>query len=270
MRMKLGQVLACTAALCSAIAAGEPKLMSAESWLAEVPPLPASVEGAYVQWVDAGGGLKPGPAAERVSNGLKAQILTLARPLAPLAGSAGPLASRDKALSGKISVFPDTAAVLQKIQAARTAQAALLEKWHAELSALEQRRILARTALPGCHNEAGVPSQVAIRDVELSFAQQRLEIALRYLAESRPLVNQLLAAVSPRIEHGDAAMAAWSQLRNPGARAQLAPLAREAETDALQDVALVHGYIQDISKLAARPVADRNALGRVYGNARGC
>jgi hypothetical protein len=270
MRLKLGQMLACAAALCSAIAVAEPRPMSAGAWLAEVPPLPATVEAAYAQWVEGSGGLKPGPASERISSGLKAEVLSLARPLDPAAGSPGPLAAHDKALVGKISVFPGAAAALQKIQAARTAQAALLEKWHADLNVLEQRRILARSALPACHNEAGAPSQAAIRDVELSFVQQRLEIALRYLAQSRPLVDELLAAVSPRIEHGDAAIAAWNQLRNPGVKAQLAPVARGAETDALLDVALVQKLIQDISKLAARPIADRNAVGRVYGNAKGC
>jgi hypothetical protein len=80
----------------------------------------------------------------------------------------------------------------------------------------------------------------------------------------------MLAAVSPRIQHGDAVMAAWEDLQNPGAQAQLAPVARAAEADALHDVGQVEDFIQGISKQAARPVADRKAIGRVYGQAKGC
>jgi hypothetical protein len=244
--------------------------MSARAWLSQVPPLPAGVDAAYAQWVDVSGGLKPGSASERVSDAIKAEALALSHPMQPAVGSEGGLAAHDRALIPEISVFPDTAAVLQKIEAARTAQAALLQKWHAELNALEERRLQVRSALPACHNEAGAPSQAAIREVEQSFLQQKIAIATRYLGKSRPLVEQMLAAVSPRIEHGDSAMAAWTQLRNPGKKAELAPVARSAESDALLDVALVQSYIQDISKLAARPVAERNAVARVYAHAKGC
>jgi hypothetical protein len=270
MKMKFAQVLACAAALCSAVGATAPQPMSAEAWLSEVPPLPATADAAYAQWVDVSGGLKPGPASERVSNGIKTEVLTLSRPMPAAVGSEGPVSAHDRALIEKISVFSDTAAVLQKIQAARTAQAALLQKWRAELNALEQRRLLARSALPACHNDASAPSQAAIRDVEQSFLQQKIAIAVRYLGQFRPLVEQMLAAVSPRIGHGDSAMAAWAQLRGPDKKAQLAPVAHGAESDALLDVALVESYIQDISKLAARPVAERNAVGRVYAQAKGC
>jgi hypothetical protein len=80
----------------------------------------------------------------------------------------------------------------------------------------------------------------------------------------------MLAAVAPRITHGDSVMAAWEELQNPSAQAQLAPIARSAETDALHDVEQVQSFIQAISKQAARPVADRKAIGRVYAQAKGC
>jgi hypothetical protein len=220
--------------------------------------------------VDISGSLKPGPASDQLSDGIKAEVLSLSRPVPPPAGSGGPLSAHDKALIETISVFPDTAAVLQKIRAARTAQAALLQTWHAELNALEQRRVQARGALPACHNEGGAPSQAAIRDVEQSFSQQKIEIAVRYLAQFQPLVDQLLVAVSPRIEHGDTVMDAWTQLRSQARKAELAPVAHGSESDALLDVSLVQGYIQEVSKLAARPISERNALGRVYTHAKGC
>ena len=269
MRMNSARVLVFAAALCG-VAGGSPQPTLARVWLSQVPALPATAEAAYAQWVEIGGGLKPGAAAERVSDGIKTEAVALSRPMQSPVPSSGPLSAHDKALVGRISVFSDTATVLQKIQATREAQAALLQKWHAELNALEQRRLRARSALPACHNEAGAPSQLAIRDIEQSFVAQKMQIAVRYLTEFRPLVEQLTAAVSPRIEHGDAAMSAWMQLRSLGTKAQLAPVARGAESDALLDVALVQRYIQDSSKQAAQAAADRNALRRVYAGAKGC
>ena len=280
MRTKSAHVLACTMALCSAVGATSPivmselamtaRAMSAQAWLSQVPPLPATADAAYAQWLDISGGLKPGPASDRVSDGIKAEVLSLARPVQPPAGSGGPLSAHDQVLIGKISVFPDTAAVLQGFQAARAAEAALMQKWRADLSILEQQRVQARGALPACHNEAGTPSQASIRDVEQSFSLQKIEIAVRYLAQFQPLLDQLLVAVSPRIEHGDAVMDAWTKLRNQSKRAELAPIAHGSESDALLDVALVQNSIQDVSKLAARSISERNALGRVYANAKGC
>jgi hypothetical protein len=214
--------------------------------------------------------LKPGPESVEVSEGIRGEVLSLSRPVQPPIGAVRPPSAHDQDLLQQISVFSDTAAVLQKIQAARTTQAETLQKWRAELNALEQRRVLARGALPACHNEAGAPSQAAIRDVEQSFSQQKTEIAVRYLAEFQPLLEQLLAAVAPRIEHGDAVMSAWSKLRNPAKKAELAPVAHGSQNDALLDVALVQSYIQEVSKPAARAIAERKALERVYSNARGC
>jgi hypothetical protein len=270
MRTKLRHVLACAIALCSAAEAAAPALLSAQDWLSRVPPLPATAESAYAQWTDVSGVLTPNALSTKVSDGIKNEVLVLARVMELPASSSGPLSTRDKALAGKITVFPDTGAVLQKIQAARTDEAALLQKWHAELNSLEQRRIQARSALPACHNEAGTPSQASIRDVEQTFSKDKVEIAVRYLAEFQPRLEHLLAEVSPRIAHGDAALSAWNELGNPFRKAQLAPVARGSEIDALQDVALVQSYIQDISKLAARSISERNALQRVYANAKGC
>jgi hypothetical protein len=270
MRTKLRHVLACAFALCSAAATSATTLLSAQDWLAQVPPLPATAESAYAQWTDVSGVLTPNAQSAKVSDGIKNQVLVLARVVELPAGSSGPLSARDAALVQKITVFANTGAVLQKIQAARTDEAAVLQKWHAELNSLEQRRIQARSALPACHNEAGTPSQASIRDVEQAFSTEKVEIAVRYLAEFQPRLDQLLAVVSPRIAHGDATLGAWNRLGNPFKKAELAPIARGSEADALRDVALIQSYIQDISKLAARSIAERNALHRVYANAKGC
>jgi hypothetical protein len=269
--MKPARVLVYAVALCAAAAASAAqKGLPAEAWLARVPPLPTSAEAAYAQWIDVSGGLKPGPAFEKVRDGIKSQVLLLSRPLERPAGPQGSLTRHDQVLMGRISVFPGTATVVQNIQAARTRQTALIQQWNADLHALEQRRLRERGALPACHNEAGAPSQLAIREVELAYVRQKNTLAAQYLEQSQPLLQQLLAAVSPRIHHGDAVMNAWQELQNPGAQVQLAPLARSAEADALLDVGQVQAFIQDLSKLAARPVADRNAVARVYARAKGC
>ena len=245
-------------------------MLSAQEWLSQVPLLPATADSAYAQWLDVSGGLTPTAASRKVTEGIAAEVLSLARKVEPPAGSAGALSARDKALVEKITVFPASGAVLQKIQAARSEQAAALQKWHADLNSLEQRRIQARSALPACHNEAGTPSQASIRDVETAFATEKTGIAVRYLAEFQPRLDSLLAAVSPQIAHGDATFSVWNKLSNPAKRAELAPLAHGAESDALLDVAAIHSYIQEVSKLAARSISERNAMQRVYANARGC
>ena len=264
-------MLVCAAVVCSAaVVSAAQKVVPAEAWLAGVPPLPTTAEAAYAQWIDASDGLKPGPQFEKVRDGIKSEVLLLSRAVERPAGAQGPVSRHDQVLMGRISVFSGTAAVLQNIQAAHTAQAALTQKWNAELHALEQRRLLERGALPACRNEAGTPSQLAIRDVELAYAQQKIALAGHYLEQSQPVLQQMLAAVSPRIRHGDSVMAAWEDLQNPASQAQLAPPARAAEADALLDVGQVEDFVQAISKQAARPVADRKAIERVYAQAKGC
>jgi hypothetical protein len=271
MRTNSARVLVCAAALCSAAAvSASQRATPAEAWLARVPPLPTTAEAAYAQWIDASDGLKPGPEFDKVRDGIKSEVLLLSRTVERPTGTQGPVSRHDQVLAGRISVFPGTAVVQQNIQAARTAQAALTQKWNADLQALEQRRLRDRGALPACHNEAGAPSQLAIREVELAYVQQKAALAAQYLHQSQPVLQQLLTAVSPRIKHGDTVMSAWEELQNPGAQAQLAPVARASEADALLDVSLVQDFVQGVSKLAARPIADRNAIGRVYAQAKGC
>ncbi|MFL6603889.1 MAG: hypothetical protein ACJ8R9_21535 [Steroidobacteraceae bacterium] len=271
MRTNSARVLICAAVVCSAAAVSAPqRVVPAESWLARLPPLPTSAAAAYAQWIDASEGLKPGPQFEKVREGIKSEVLLLSRAVERPTGIQGPLSRHDQVLMGRIAVFPGTATVLQNIQAARTSQAALTQKWNADLHALEQRRLRERGALPACHNEASAPSQLAIREVELAYVEQKTALAARYLQQFQPVLQQLLAAVSPRITHGDAVMQAWEELQSPGAQAQLEPVARASEADALLDVGLVQDFVQAVSKLAARPVADRKAIERVYARAKGC
>jgi hypothetical protein len=257
-------------ALCAMAGAGAVQPATAREWLAALPPLPGTAATAYAQWVDVSGRLKGSPAMEEVSAGLKAELLVLQRPLEAPPVSARKVSARDQALIDRITPFPGSAAAQQGIQAAQASQAELERKWRAELGALEQRRVQERSALPACHNEAGQPSQIAIRDVERGYARQKIAIAERYLAQFQPLVDQLKAAVGPRIEHGDTVFVAWTQLRHTGVRAQLAQTARAAESAALMDVETIATYLQEISKLAARAAVDQKALERVYARAKGC
>src|SRR5579871_5390970 len=192
MRVKPALLLTCALLVCTAVR-GAPSVPSgAQGWLSRVPSLPATTEAAYAQWVDVSGRLTPGPESNAVAAGIKAELLVLARPVESPAGSNNTLSAHDEALIPKISVFPASAGIQQKIQAAQKAQASLLQAWRNELNALEQQRIEARGALPACHNEAGTPSQLSIRDVERTFSDQKKEIAVHYLAQFQPLVEQLL------------------------------------------------------------------------------
>ena len=266
--MKAAPVLLGLVALCAAGAA--PKPITAQDWLAAIPPLPATSAEAYAQWSDTSSTLKPGVGFQQVSEGIAAAIQTLARPVPAADPPGGPISRHDQELAQLIVPLPASADPLQAIQQARGARVALEQKWRGELNALEQQRLLERTAMPACHNESGAPSQLAIRDVERSYASRRIAIAARYLPQFEPALRQLLAAVSPRIAHGDQVMSAWKQLRSASLRAQLGPVAQSSQTAALQDVNLVLGAVQEISKLAARPVADLKALERVYAQAKGC
>jgi hypothetical protein len=271
MRKRSGSVLIWAIALWSAAASPALETPStAKAWLEQVPALPTTAESAYSQWVDVSGTLKPGPAFEKVADGIKSEVLILARPVPAPTERQALVSVTDRQLADGITVFAGAATVDQNIQAARTAMMALQQKWGAELGVLERHRLEERSALPACRNEAGAPSQIAIRDVERAYSSRKIEITQRYLAEFDPLVKQLLAAVTPRIEYGDATMRAWARLHNASLKAQLAPVAHGAETDALQDVGAVLDRVQSISKLAARPVADLKALERVYAQAKGC
>jgi hypothetical protein len=244
--------------------------MNAQSWLEALPPLPATAEEAYAQWTDTSGNLKPGPAQERIAAALKAQILLLERPVEPTPTSGGPVSAKDRALAAQITVFPDSAGLQPSIQAARNMQVSLEQKWRSDAANIEQHRLADRSALPACHNEAGAPSPLSIREVEERYAQQKVALAERYLAQFQPALQQLKATVIPRVQHGDTALAAWLQLRNAGLKTQLAPLARGAQSNALLDVGLVQTYSEEVSKLAARAAADKKALERVYAQAKGC
>lgn len=270
MRKSPARVLACAFALCSAVGMAAPTLMSAQDWLSQVPALPATAEAAYAQWNDVSGVLSPSAAAEKVSKGLEARARLLSREVEQPHGSAGPVSAHDRALADTIVAFPDTSAVAQKVRTAQSEQASVLQKWHAELNSLEQRRVQARGALPACRNGAGTPSQASIRDVEQAFAEEKTEIAVRYLADFQPRLERLLADVSPQIAHGDSLFSAWSKLGNPVKKAQLTPTVRFDELTALADVGLIQAYIQEVSKLAARSIAERNAMQRVYADAKGC
>src|SRR5262249_2671714 len=131
MRKNSARVLMCAAALAAGAVVSAPTSRNAQASLARVPPLPATAEAAYGQWVDNGGVLNPGPAFESLRDDIKAQVLSLSRP-APAAGPEGGVSRKDQALAEKITAFTDTARVEQNIRSVRTTQAALVQKWQAD------------------------------------------------------------------------------------------------------------------------------------------
>src|SRR5579872_1865343 len=123
----------CIAAVCALAHSAEPP-RTAQAWLAALPPLPATAEQAYAQWSDAGGTLTPAPASEKIAAQLRAQILSLARPIISTTTSSRTVSTHDQALLRQITEFPATAALQRDIQAARRSREVLEQKWHGELT----------------------------------------------------------------------------------------------------------------------------------------
>jgi hypothetical protein len=243
---------------------------SAQEWLAALPPLPATAQEAYALWSDLGDTLKPAAGQDRITDALKDRSESLQLPLEPAPGADRPVSEKDRALAAQISVFGDEAKVEQQLEAIHAAQLALEQRWRNESADIEVRRVQERGALPACHNDAGPPSQLAIRAVEEKYTQQKIALAEHYLVEFETVLEQLKTALRPRIVHGDTAFAAWMQLHSSGLKSQLAPLARNAESGAIEAVKTVEAFIQEVSKPAAQTIADKRALERVYAKATGC
>ena len=250
---------------------------TAGALLATVPALPTQVQAAYALWTDEGGDLKAGPAFKSVAEAIQsatAQAQSLRLDAAPSAqpshAATRPVSSQEQTLLGHIGTYPGGAAVQQAIQSAHNAQTALEQRWKQQIQALERQENQARSALAPCRGETGEPSQTAIRDLALRFADQKIALADRYLPQFASLADQLRAAVGPRIEFGDSAMSAWRQLGNPAGSRQLAGIAAAAQSNAYADVGLVNLFVESVSKQGARAIADKKTVLRIYANARGC
>ena len=93
--------------------------------------------------------------------------------------------------------------------------------------------------------------------LELKFADQRIFIAWQYLGQITPIVGKARATVIPEIDFGDDALAAWTQISDPGLKQQVSPSAHGAYQQGLGDVGIVEKMVEEVSSKAAQAVRTR-------------
>ncbi len=244
-------------------------------WLAQVPALPNDANLAYQQWIDDGnGGLKPGQAFTTVDQGMNNAIVDMfqGNTMQPQSNMGGPISAADQQLMRKMGngAYQGQAQVMADVMKLQIQVNTLESQWDQEVNALVPQKDAQMRALPECPGEAGLPSGQEVEKLELQFADKRISIASRYLAQIAPLVGRVRAAVLPQIDYGDDALAAWTQISNPGLKQQVSPQAHGAEQQSLSGVGMVEQLVEQVSSKAAHAVADKKAIERKYADAGGC
>lgn len=165
--------------------------------------------------------------------------------------------------SGRAQVDADAARAMTPI-------AGLETKWDADVAKINTQEGVQLQQLPPCPGEAGAASGQATAALKQQFAQQRATTAAGYLGQMAPLLEQLHAALMPEISFGDDAMYAAAQVQNADARSHVTATAQTAEKMSLGDVGRYAQAIEDISRKAAQPAADKQKIAKAYANAGGC
>jgi hypothetical protein len=106
--------------------------------------------------------------------------------------------------------------------------------------------------------------------LELKYSDQRIALASKYLGKYKLVEQHMRAAVTPRIDFGDEAVVAWSQLQNPGLKQMIGVQAQGAQNAGIADAMNVMGIVQNASQQAALEIVDRKRIEETYKNARGC
>ncbi len=244
-------------------------------WLAQVPALPTDANAAYEQWTDDGQGtLKPGQAFQTVDQGINSTIADMfqGNSMQPQSNMPGAVSPGDQQLLQKIGggAYPGQAQVMVDVMKLQMQVNTLQSQWDQDVNALVPQKDAQIRALPECPGEAGLPSGLEVEKVELQFADQRISIASKYLGQIVPIVGSMRAAVMPQIDYGDDALAAWTQISDPGLKQQVSASARGAEQQSLGQVGIVEQLVEQVSSKAAQAVADKKAIQKKYANARGC
>jgi hypothetical protein len=250
-------------------------------WLAQVPALPSDANVAYQQWIDDGNGtLKPGQAFNTVDQGInntmadmfQTSMASPGNPMQPQSNMGNVVSPKDQQLMQKIGygAYPGQAQVMADVMKLQIEVNSLESQWDQDINALVPQKDAQMSALPVCPGEAGLPSGQEAEKLELQFADKRISIASKYLAQIVPLAGSVRAAVLPQIDYGDDAFAAWAQISNPGLKQQVSTSARGAEQQSLSAVGIVEQLVEGVSSKAAQAVADKKAIQRKYADAGGC
>jgi hypothetical protein len=207
-----------------------------------------------------------------LKNMTPAQLMALAQQMqpqnmAPRAVSAADQAQLQKigdgVYSGHVHVVTDMEAVMKEVNQ-------LEAQWDADAGAIDKQEAAEQSKLPVCRGEASIPSSQTMRDFELQYADKRISLAGKYLPKFEPLVGKLRTVVLPEIDFGDDALAAWTQIQDPGLKQQVSASAHGAEQVGLGDVGAVEQLVERISMRAAKTVQDKKAIQKKYADARGC
>lgn len=201
-----------------------------------------------------------------------AQLMALAQQMQPQANTARAVSPQDQQLLQKIAngVYPQKQQVMADVMKLQNQVNTVDAQWDKDLSALGPQEQTQMGQLPVCPGEASIPSSQDMENLELKFADQRIAIASQYLPQINPVVAKMRTAVTPEIDFGDGALAAWAQISDPGLKQQVSASAHGAEQQSLGDVSIVEKLVEGVSQRAAEAVVNKKAIQKKYANAKGC
>ena len=201
-----------------------------------------------------------------------AQLMALAQQMQPQSNMPHTVSPQDQQLLQKIGngAYSGQQQVLADVLKLQKQVNSLEGRWDQDVSALVPQDQAQMRALPVCPGEASIPSSQDQEKLEVKFADQRISIASTYLAQIAPIVGKERVAVLPQIDFGDDALAAWTQISDPGLKQQVSPSAHGAQQQGLGDVGIVEKLVEEVSSRAAHAVMDKKAIQKKYANAGGC
>jgi len=201
-----------------------------------------------------------------------AQLMALAQQMMPQSSVARAVSPEDQQLLQKIGngAYSGQQQVMADVLNLQKQVNSIESQWDQDVAALVPQEAAQMRALPVCAGEAGIPSSLDMENLELKFADQRIAIASQYLPQFAPIIGKVRVAVLPEIDFGDDALAAWTQISDPGLKQQVSPSAHGAQQQGLGDVGIVEKMVEGVSSKAAQAVEDKKTIQRKYANAHGC
>jgi len=183
---------------------------------------------------------------------------------------AGPASPADIALAKEVRFYPATVQTMQKTIALQQASAALEARWDKDSAALDAAASAEQGKLAACHGEVGDPSALAIKGVQLKYADRKIALADSYLPKFAGFAGQYRQTIAAEVAYGDGAADAWTRMQNGALKSQTVALARGAASSGVNDVVRYLDFVEDFSKKAAGVVADKKRLAQFYADAKGC
>lgn len=277
--------------------------------LARVPAVPRDGAGAYAQWVDTKGDLKPGPAFAQLEKDIQttimapvtrspanaiamqyatpegqaklknmsdAQKMALAMQMQQAQaaqmsmGGATAVSDNDGALIRRLQPNPSVIMLRTKFADIAPRMGQIEQQWQADDAKIDKDRDAALAKLSICKSEAGEPSMLSIKGVMLPYADKHIALAATYLPKYQALANEKRALAAQEAKSTDDAQAAYAQLGNPMLKNQMQAVVTGQVTGTANDISLVLGIVETGSKRAAKAVAQKKQYESQYADAKGC